>query len=55
MSGIRGDAPIREVTYDVGGTEIKIAVVNGLIHAKELIADVEAGKRFYHLVEASAA
>ena len=51
VSGIRGDAPIREVTYDVGGTEIKIAVVNGLIHAKELIADVEAGKRFYHLVE----
>ena len=51
VSGIRGDAPIREVTYDVDGTEIKIAVVNGLIHAKELIADVEAGKRFYHLVE----
>ena len=51
VSGIRGDEPIREVTYDVDGTEIKIAVVNGLIHAKELIADVEAGKRFYHLVE----
>ena len=51
VSGIRGDAPIREVTYDVDGTEIKIAVVNGLVHAKELIADVEAGKRFYHLVE----
>lgn len=47
----RGDEPIREVTYDVDGTEIKIAVVNGLVHAKELIADVEAGKRFYHLVE----
>ena len=51
VSGIRGDAPIREVTYDVDGTELKIAVVNGLVHAKELIADVEAGKRFYHLVE----
>ena len=51
VSGIRGDKPIREVTYDVDGTEIKIAVVNGLVHAKELIADVEAGKRFYHLVE----
>lgn len=51
VSGIRGDEPIREVTYDVDGTEIKIAVVNGLVHAKELIADVEAGKRFYHLVE----
>ena len=51
VSGIRGDEPIREVTYDVDGTEIKIAVVNGLIHAKELIADIEAGKRFYHLVE----
>ena len=51
VSGIRGDEPIREATYDVGGTEVKLAVVNGLVHAKELIADIEAGKRFYHLVE----
>lgn len=35
----------------VEGQELHLAIVNGLSHAKELIADVEAGKRFYHLVE----
>ena len=48
---LRGDGAIREVNLTVEGQELHIAIVNGLSHAKELIADVEAGKRFYHLVE----
>ncbi len=51
VSGVRGDGDIRELTLDVEGTELKLAVVNGLVHAKELIADIEAGKKFFHLVE----
>jgi len=51
VSGVRGDGEIRELTLDVEGTELKLAVVNGLAHAKELIADIEAGKKFFHLVE----
>ena len=51
VTDLRGDGAIREVNLTVEGQELLIAVVNGLSHAKELIADVEAGKRFYHLVE----
>lgn len=51
VTDLRGDGAIREVNLSVEGQELHIAIVNGLSHAKELIADVEAGKRFYHLVE----
>ncbi len=51
VTDLRGDGAIREVNLTVEGQELHIAIVNGLSHAKELIADVEAGKRFYHLVE----
>ena len=51
VTDLRGDGAIREVNLTVEGQELHIAIVNGLAHAKELIADVEAGKRFYHLVE----
>ena len=51
VTDLRGDGAIREVNLTVAGQELHIAIVNGLSHAKELIADVEAGKRFYHLVE----
>lgn len=51
VTDLRGDGAIREVNLTVEGQELHIAIVNGLSHAKELIADVEARKRFYHLVE----
>ena len=51
VTDLRGDGAIREVNLTVEGQELHNAIVNGLSHAKELIADVEAGKRFYHLVE----
>ena len=51
VTDLRGDGAIREVNLTIDGQELHIAIVNGLIHAKELIADIEAGKRFYHLVE----
>ncbi len=51
VTDLRGDGAIREVNLTVEGQELHIAIVNGLSHAKELIADMEAGKRFYHLVE----
>ena len=54
VTDLRGDGAIREVNLTVEGQELHLAIVNGLSHAKELIADVEAGKRFYHLVEVMA-
>ena len=40
VTDLRGDGAIREVTLTVEGQELRIAIVNGLIHAKELIADI---------------
>ena len=51
FSPLRGDENIREATLNVDGTELKIAVVHGLINAQKLLKDIEAGKAFYHLIE----
>ena len=51
FSGLRGNDAIREVTLPVGDLELKVAVVNGLVHAKKLLADIEAGTAYYDLIE----
>ncbi len=51
FSPLRGDENIREAVLNVDGTELKIAVVHGLINAQKLLKDIEAGKAFYHLIE----
>ena len=49
--GLRGDAPVKEVTIHVGKAEIKVAVVNGLANARKLLKGIGEGKKFYHLIE----
>ena len=49
--GLRGDAPIKEASVTIGDTELKLAVVNGLANAKELLKEIDEGKKFYHLIE----
>ena len=49
--GLRGDAPFREATIHVGDTELKLAIVNGLVHVKKLLKEIEEGRAFYHLIE----
>ena len=49
--GLRGDAPIKEASVTIGDTELKLAVVNGLANAKKLLKEIDAGKKFYHLIE----
>ena len=51
LSPLRGSEGIREATLDVGGTEIRIAVVHGLANAQELLKKIDAGEVDYHLVE----
>ena len=51
LSPLRGEESIREATLDVGGTEIRIAVVHGLANAQELLKKIEAGEVDYHLIE----
>ena len=49
--GLRGDAPIKETTVTIGGTELKLAVVNGLANARKLLKKIDEGEAFYHLIE----
>jgi len=50
-SGLRGNDTLRTVTLPVGDKVLNIAVVHGLVNAKKLLADIEAGKAHYDLVE----
>ena len=49
--GLRGDAPVKEATIHVGETELKLAVVNGLVNARKLLKEIDEGRKFYHLIE----
>ena len=49
--GLRGSGSIKEVTVQVGETELKLAVVNGLANARKLLKEIDEGRAFYHLIE----
>ncbi|WP_455583037.1 [FeFe] hydrogenase, group A [Dysosmobacter sp.] len=51
FSGLRGTDTIREVSLPVGDRVLRIAVVHGLVNAKQLLSDIEAGTAYYDLVE----
>ena len=51
FSGLRGTECIREVELPFGERTLRIAVVHGLVNAKQLLADIEAGRAYYDLVE----
>ena len=40
FSPLRGDEAIREAVLDIGGQEIRIAVVHGLKNAQNLLKDI---------------
>lgn len=48
---VRGFAGVKEASYDLGGTEVKIAVAHGLNHVRKLIEAIRSGERSYHFVE----
>ncbi|MBQ1741481.1 MAG: (2Fe-2S)-binding protein, partial [Oscillospiraceae bacterium] len=49
--GLRGDEPIKEATLHIGDMEIRLAVVNGLVNARNLLKKIDEGEAFYHLIE----
>jgi NADH-quinone oxidoreductase subunit G len=51
FSGLRDTGVIREVSLPVGDRVLRVAVVHGLVNAKKLLADIEAGEAYYDLVE----
>lgn len=51
---VRGMEGLREATVEIGGEKIKLAIVHGLARVKELIRQIQAGEREYHLIEVMA-
>ena len=51
FDAVRGTSGIKEATLTVAGTDVKIAVVNGLGNARKLLNDIRDGKAEYHFVE----
>lgn len=48
---VRGTEGIKEAEYDVAGTKVKVAVVNGLANARELLEKVQKGEADYQFIE----
>ena len=48
---VRGLQGVKEATYKVGGTMVKVAVVNGIKNAKAVCEAVKQGKADYQFVE----
>ena len=51
LKDVRGLAGIKEATYKLGGTEVKVAVASGMKNAKVLLDEIRAGKSPYHFIE----
>ena len=48
---VRGTKGIKEASYDIGGTVVKVAVASGLGNARKLMEEVRAGNADYHFIE----
>lgn len=51
---VRGEAGLREAVVHVDGTELRLAIVNGLANVKPVIESIRNGTCSYHLVEVMA-
>lgn len=51
FESVRGFDGWKEASIDLGGTEVRVAIVHGLGNAKKLIEKVRAGEADYHFVE----
>lgn len=48
---VRGTEGIKEATYDINGTVVKVAVASGLANARKIMEKVRAGEADYHFIE----
>jgi NADP-reducing hydrogenase subunit HndD len=51
---VRGIQGVKEATVDLGGTQLRVAVVNTLGHARRLAEKIRKGEADYHFVEVMA-
>ena len=54
LLGMRGDESFKEISIMVGDRQVKIAVVNGLAVADELLKKIKTGEVYYDFVEVMA-
>lgn len=54
ISGVRGDESLKEVNVTLGDREVKIAIVNGLRCADEIVKKIKSGEVHYDFVEVMA-
>ena len=51
VDAVRGTQGRKEAQINVDGLELGVAVVSGLQNAKDLLAEVKAGKKNIHFIE----
>lgn len=51
IKDVRGLDGIKEATYNLGGTEVRVAVAHGMKNAKVLLDEIRAGKSPYQFIE----
>lgn len=51
FKAVRGLGDIKEATVTIGGTDVKMAVVNGGKNFAKVCEEVKAGKSPYHFIE----
>ena len=51
FKAVRGVEGIKEATYDIAGTVVKVAVASGLGNARKLMEKVRDGSADYHFIE----
>lgn len=54
FEGVRGFEKVKEVTLNLKGKEVRVAVVHGLGNAKQLLAKLKAGEANFDLIEVMA-
>jgi NADP-reducing hydrogenase subunit HndD len=48
---VRGAEGIKEATYNIGGIDVNVCVVNGIGNAKRVMESIKAGECRYHFIE----
>lgn len=51
FEAVRGTDGIKEASLNLGGTDVKVAIANGLGNARQLLENIKAGKAEYHFIE----
>ena len=51
ISSVRYSNGIKEVTVDVEGTKLNLAIVHGLGNAQKVLDSIKSGEKMYHFVE----